>query len=91
MGNLMRPQVKQPEKEKKELNGKVLVLTKRLDHIERAYRKEERPLLAKTTRSSRRTTARCSAQKARLGAQRQTPVQDVETKKRLSRMPNDYE
>ena len=89
--NLMRLQVEQLEKEKKELNGKVLVLTKRLDHIERAYLKEERPLRAKTTRSSRRTTARCSAQKARLGAQRQTPVQDVETKKRLTRMLGEYE
>ena len=47
MENLMRPQVEQPEKEKKELNEKVLVLAKRLDHIERAYRKEERPLLTK--------------------------------------------
>ena len=63
--NLMRLQVEQPEKEKKELNEKVLVLAKRLDHIERAYCKEERPLLAKTTRSSRRTTARCSRRRRR--------------------------
>ena len=43
----MRLQVEQLEKEKKELNEKMRVLSKRLDHVERAYRKEERPLLAK--------------------------------------------
>ena len=89
----MRPQVKQPEKEKKELNGKVLVLTKRLDHIERAYRKEERPLLAKDyeiQQANDRAVFEAS-QKARLEAHRQAHVQDVETKKRLTRMLGDYE
>ena len=91
--NLMRLQVEQLEKEKKELNEKMRVLSKRLDHIERAYRKEERPLLAKDyeiQQANDRAVFEAS-QKARLEAHRQAHVQDVETKKRLTRMLGDYE
>ncbi|KAI0292946.1 hypothetical protein B0F90DRAFT_1767214 [Multifurca ochricompacta] len=45
--NLMRLQVEQLEKEKKEREGRLRVTAKRIDHVERAYRQEERPLLAK--------------------------------------------
>ena len=45
--NLMRLQVEQLEKEKKERESRLRVIAKRIDHIERAYRQEERPLLAK--------------------------------------------
>ena len=89
----MRLQVEQLEKEKKELNEKMRVLAKRLDHIERAYRKEERPLLAKDyeiQQANDRAVFEAS-QKARLEAHRQAHVQDVETKKRLTRMLGDYE
>jgi translation initiation factor 3 subunit A len=41
-------QVAQLEKETKELNKRLRmhIIVKRVDHTERAYRKEERPLLA---------------------------------------------
>jgi translation initiation factor 3 subunit A len=39
-------QVAQLEKEKKEVAERLRIVAKRVDHIERANRKEERPLLA---------------------------------------------
>ncbi|KAI0631697.1 hypothetical protein C8Q77DRAFT_1177634 [Trametes polyzona] len=90
--NLMRLQVEQLEKEKKELNERMRVLTKRLDHIERAYRKEERPLLAKDYEQQQATDRAVfeATQKARLEAHRAAHEQDVETKHRLTRMLSDY-
>ncbi|KAI1789859.1 hypothetical protein LXA43DRAFT_947930 [Ganoderma leucocontextum] len=90
--NLMRLQVEQLEKEKKELNEKMRVLSKRLDHVERAYRKDERPLLAKDyelQQANDRVVFEAS-QKARLEAHRLAHQQDVETKKRMTRMLNDF-
>ncbi|KAF8202095.1 hypothetical protein K438DRAFT_1965545 [Mycena galopus ATCC 62051] len=43
---LIGMQVAQLEKEKEELNKSLRIVAKRVDHIERANRKEERPLLA---------------------------------------------
>lgn len=90
--NLMRLQVEQLEKEKKELNEKMRVLSKRLDHVERAYRKEERPLLAKDyelQQANDRVVFEV-AQKARLEAHRQAHQQDIETKRRMTRMVTDF-
>ena len=42
----MEIQVAQLEKEKKEVNERLRVVAKRIDHLERAYRKDERPLLS---------------------------------------------
>ncbi|KAM5541609.1 hypothetical protein V8D89_004799 [Ganoderma adspersum] len=90
--NLMRLQVEQLEKEKKELNEKMRVLSKRLDHVERAYRKEERPLLAKDyeLQQANDRVVFEAAQKARLEAHRQAHQQDVETKRRMTRMVADF-
>ncbi len=44
--NLMRLQVEQLDKETKDRNELVCIIAKSLDHVHRAYRKEERPLLA---------------------------------------------
>ena len=90
--NLMRLQVEQLEKEKKELNEKMRVLSKRLDHVERAYRKEERPLLAKDyeLQQANDRVVFEAAQKARLEAHRQAHHQDVETKRRMTRMVVDF-
>lgn len=90
--NLMRLQVEQLEKEKKELNEKMRIVSKRLDHIERAYRKEERPLLAQDyeVQQTNDQAAHEAAQKARLETARLAHDQDVETKKRLVRVVDDW-
>ena len=90
--NIMRLQVEQLEKEKRELNEKMRIVSKRLDHIERAYRKEERPLLAQDyeRQQAEDKTAHEAAQKARIEAARLAHQQDLETKKRLSRMLDVY-
>ena len=88
----MRLQVEQLEKEKREINEKMRIVSKRLDHIERAYRKEERPLLAKDyeRQQAEDKAAHEAAQKARIEAARNAHQQDLETKKRLSRMLDVY-
>ncbi|KAI0919910.1 hypothetical protein AcV5_001857 [Taiwanofungus camphoratus] len=90
--NLMRLQVEQLEKEKKELNERMRVAAKRLDHVERAYRKEERPLLAKDYefQQANDTAAFEAFQKTRLESHRLAHQHDLETKRRLSRMMDDY-
>ncbi|EPQ53116.1 hypothetical protein GLOTRDRAFT_107210 [Gloeophyllum trabeum ATCC 11539] len=91
--NLMRLQVEQIEKEKRELNERLRVIAKRVDHIERAYRKEERPLLAKDYEEQQATDRATfeALQQQRLEAAKQTHLQNLETKKRLSRMLGDYQ
>ncbi|PCH34580.1 hypothetical protein WOLCODRAFT_139453 [Wolfiporia cocos MD-104 SS10] len=90
--NLMRLQVEQLEKEKKELNERMRIVAKRLDHVERAFRKEERPLLAKDyeIQQANDKDAFEASQKSRLEAHKLAHQQDLETKKRLSRMLADY-
>lgn len=90
--SLMRLQVEQLEKEKKELNERMRIASKRLDHIERAYRKEERPLLAKDyeIQQANDKAAHEAAQKARIESARLAHQQDLETKKRLLRLMDDY-
>ncbi|GJE94121.1 hypothetical protein PsYK624_102890 [Phanerochaete sordida] len=90
--NLMRLQVEQLEKEKRELTEKMRIASKRIDHIERAYRKEERPLLAKDyeVQQENDRAAHEAAQKARIEAARLAHQQDLETKKRLLAMMDDY-
>ena len=88
----MQLQVEQLEKEKKELNERMRVLSKRIDHIERAYRKEERPLLAKDYEIQQADDRSIfeETQKSRLEAHRQAHLHDLETKKRLTRMVSDF-
>lgn len=90
--SLMRMQVEQLEKEKKELSERMRVIAKRLDHVERAYRKEERPLLAKDYEIQQANDKEIfeATQKARLEDRRNAHQQALETKKRLSRMMDDY-
>ncbi|OSX63047.1 hypothetical protein POSPLADRAFT_1169649 [Postia placenta MAD-698-R-SB12] len=90
--NLMRMQVQQLEKEKRDLNERMRVIAKRLDHAERAYRKDERPLLAKDydIQQENDKIAFEAAQKSRLESHRLAHQHDMETKKRLSRTMSDY-
>ncbi|KAJ7243892.1 hypothetical protein B0H12DRAFT_1203682 [Mycena haematopus] len=91
--SLITMQVAQLEKEKKELNERLRIVAKRVDHIERAYRKEERPLLAldyeQQQAADRETFA--AIQAARRDAARRAHEHDLETKKRLARMVPMYE
>ncbi|KAH7925748.1 hypothetical protein BV22DRAFT_1033670 [Leucogyrophana mollusca] len=91
--SLMRLQVEQLEKEKKELNERLRIASKRIDHTERAYRKEELPLLASdyaTQQATDRTTF-AALQRARVDGARAAFAADVETKRRLARMTGDFE
>ena len=90
--NIMRLQVEQLEKEKKDLTERMRVALKRLDHTERAYRKEERPLLSQDydQQQANDKAAHEAAQKARIENYRLSHDQDIETKRRLFRMMDDY-
>lgn len=89
----MRLQVEQLEKEKKERESRLRVIAKRIDHTERAYRQEERPLLAKDyelQQASDRTTFE-QIQSGRIDAARLAHIRDLATKKRLSRVLPEFE
>ncbi|KAF8882239.1 hypothetical protein BD779DRAFT_1626793 [Infundibulicybe gibba] len=86
-------QVAQLEKEKKELNERLRIVAKRVDHVERAFRKEERPLLAhdyESQQANDRNTFEL-LQKTRREASKIAFQQDLADKTRLSRMMDDYE
>jgi translation initiation factor 3 subunit A len=91
--SLMRMQVEQLEREKKELNQRLRTAAKRIDHIERAYRKEERPLLAEDYAEQQATdrTIFETLQRSRIEGARQAFQEDIASKKRLSRMMQDYQ
>jgi translation initiation factor 3 subunit A len=89
----MRLQVEQLEKEKRERESRLRVIAKRIDHTERAYRQEERPLLKKDyelQQASDRTTFE-QIQKGRIDTARLAHKRDLETKKRLSRILPEFE
>ena len=88
----MRLQVEQLDKETKDKNDRMRIIAKRLDHLERAYRKEERPLLAVDYEQQQiddRVTFE-AAQKSHLQAAREAHKTNLETKARLARLVPDY-
>lgn len=88
----MRMHVEQLEKDKRELAERMRVIGKWLDHVERAYRKEERPLLAKDyelQQESDRSTFE-ALQKSRVENSKQQHQLNLETKARLSRILGDF-
>ncbi|PFH47045.1 hypothetical protein AMATHDRAFT_50584 [Amanita thiersii Skay4041] len=89
---LITIQVAQLEKEKKEMNERLRVVSKRIDHIERAYRKEERPLLAQDYERQQEIDRETfvAIQKARKETSRQAHLEDVAAKARLVRIKDDY-
>jgi translation initiation factor 3 subunit A len=89
----MRMHVEQLEKDKRELAERMRVIGKWLDHVERAYRKEERPLLAKDYEAQQENDRLTfeALQKARIESSRQQHQLNLETKTRLSRMLDDFE
>lgn len=89
---LMRLQVEQLEKEKRDMNERLRVVAKRIDHIERAYRKDERPLLAQDyaeQQAADRATFE-ALQKARVENSLAAHNDAIASKKRLSRMLADF-
>ncbi|KAM6499410.1 translation initiation factor eIF3a [Amanita muscaria] len=89
---LITIQVAQLEKEKKELNERLRVVSKRIDHIERAYRKEERPLLAQDYQRQQEADVATfmALQEARKEATKRAHQEDLATKARLVRMMDVY-
>lgn len=88
----MRMHVEQLEKDKRELADRMRVIGKWLDHVERAYRKEERPLLAKDYESQQENDRLTfeSLQKSRVESSKQQHQLDLENKARLSRVLADF-
>jgi len=88
----MRMHVEQLEKDKRELAERMRDIGKWLDHVERAYRKEERPLLAKdyeVQQENDRLTFE-ALQQARIESSKQQHQLNLETKTRLSRMLGEF-
>ena len=80
------------DREKRELNERMRIVAKRLDHIERAFRKAELPLLADDyARQQADDKAAFEATRQHtLEAARQAHQDRIATKQRLARMTGDY-
>ena len=90
---LMRLQIEQLEKEKKDLNERLRISAKQIDHLECAYHKEERPLLAQDY-ADQRSADRATFDTLRQACPENTRMahnQAVASKKRLGRMRKAYE
>ncbi|KAK6503462.1 eukaryotic translation initiation factor 3 subunit A [Arthrobotrys musiformis] len=81
------------EKEKKETNEKLRVTSKRIDHLERAYRKEEIALLAQDYEAQRKSDLDAHNERVSqfLAEHKQKHEENVALKKRLSRLVGNYE
>lgn len=85
-------QVEHIAKEKRELNERLRIIAKRVDHLERAYRKEERPLLAEDYTRQKKED-REAHDRSNKAAREQAIAQQKhaqELKARLQRMMPDY-
>lgn len=80
------------EKEKKDLAAKLAGVAKRIDHLERAFRKEEIPLLKQDyqRQQTRDREAFVSTQAARVTALRKQHSEDISIKGRLVHIMPDY-
>ncbi|KAI8973832.1 hypothetical protein BDF20DRAFT_978420 [Mycotypha africana] len=89
---LLDIKVSRLQTEQKELSDRLKQISKRLDHSERAYRKEEIPLLEKDYEHQQKTDkAFYDAQrKARLTAAKSQHEEDMKLKERFGRILNDY-
>lgn len=90
---LLDLKVSRLQSEQKELSDRLKQIGKRLDHTERAYRKEEIPLLEKDyERQKKADKAFYEAQrKAELAASKAQHEENMKIKSRLSRMLADYQ
>ncbi|KAF3922010.1 hypothetical protein ABW20_dc0105482 [Dactylellina cionopaga] len=93
-GNFIRKvKIAMMEKEKKETNEKLRVTSKRIDHLERAYRKEELALLPQDFEAQRKADLDAHNEKVEqfLTEHKQKHEENVSLKKRLSRLIPHYE
>ncbi|CAI2165462.1 9262_t:CDS:2 [Funneliformis geosporum] len=91
--SLVQLQVAQLEKEKRELNERLRAIAKRMDHIERAFRKEEIPLLEKDYERQRKEDKAYheAARKLQLETTSAKHAEDLKVKTRLMRIFPDYQ
>ncbi|WWC90678.1 uncharacterized protein L201_005614 [Kwoniella dendrophila CBS 6074] len=89
---LVQLQVEQLAKEKKEHSERLRIVGKRVDHLERAMRKEERPLLVEDYENQKvqdkKEHEKLNKESKELAIQQQKS--SIELKSRLSRMLDDY-
>lgn len=90
---LVQLQVEQIEKEKKDLNERLRTIQRRMDHLERAYRREERPLLEADYERQKKTDRENHqrAHEQRVRAARERHEMDMAIKKTLAPLQSDYE
>eukprot|EP00158_Paraphelidium_tribonemae_P006905 Partr_v1_DN28028_c3_g1_i1_m57737 putative Component of the eukaryotic translation initiation factor 3 (eIF-3) complex, which is involved in protein synthesis and, together with other initiation factors, stimulates binding of mRNA and methionyl-tRNAi to the 40S ribosome (By similarity) len=90
---LLQMQVEQLEADKKALKTRLDGIARRMDHTERAYRVEEIPLIKASYEKQKKDEreAHENAHKLLVEATRRQYDQDVEAKKRLARMKDEYE
>ncbi|KAK8854760.1 eukaryotic translation initiation factor 3 subunit A [Kwoniella newhampshirensis] len=89
---LVAMQVEQLAKEKKEFAERLRIVGKRVDHLERAFRKEERPLLAEDY-ERQKAEDKITHERANVQAREQAIANQkavLELKNRLGRMMPDY-
>ena len=84
-------QVEQLEKEKKDLLNKMKMITKKADHLERAFRKEELSLLEKDYQNQLQLDKSYheAVNKAKVEASKKQHEMDLEVKSRLLQMVSD--
>lgn len=89
---MLKIRIDQLESEKKSLAQKLTGVSKRIDHLERAFRKEEIPLLKQDyeRQQTRDREAHSSTQAAKVDALRKQHTDDLAIKARLSGMMADY-
>ncbi|CAG7850883.1 Eukaryotic translation initiation factor 3 subunit A {ECO:0000255/HAMAP-Rule:MF_03000} Short=eIF3a {ECO:0000255/HAMAP-Rule:MF_03000}; AltName: Full=Eukaryotic translation initiation factor 3 110 kDa subunit homolog {ECO:0000255/HAMAP-Rule:MF_03000}; Short=eIF3 p110 {ECO:0000255/HAMAP-Rule:MF_03000}; AltName: Full=Translation initiation factor eIF3, p110 subunit homolog {ECO:0000255/HAMAP-Rule:MF_03000} [Serendipita indica DSM 11827] len=89
---LVQLQVEHMDKERRELNERLRVIAKRMDHIERAFRKAEIPLLVDDY-ARQQAEDRAAFEASRQGtidSARAMHQEKIDTKRRLSRILPDY-
>ncbi|KAJ2503177.1 eukaryotic translation initiation factor 3 subunit A [Coemansia sp. RSA 1972] len=89
---LLEMQVEQIEKEKQDMHSRVKVLGRRMDHTERAFRQNEKPLLEGDYEKQKKADSEnyASARKAQLEQSREKHQSDLAQKKRFQRMFDDF-
>ena len=89
----MQLQVEQMDKERRELNERMRIIAKRMDHIERAFRKAEIPLIIEdyARQQTEDKVAFYATSQGALDAARQAYKERLDAKQRLARIMPDYE